>query len=99
MTGARPKTGEPSWRWRRILVYATVIACFLLIWRLVDSPDTRVNDTIAWMLSMIILTLVAWYTGAATIQDIIAIWTMRSARPYADAPADPPPASGDDPKR
>lgn len=88
------KLGEPSWMWRRILIYGTVIVCFWLIYLLINAPDTRVNDEIAWSLAMIIVLLVMTYTGAATVQDIIAIWTMRTARPYADqplAPVPPPP--------
>lgn len=91
MDGKATKTGEPSWLYRRWLVYAVVITCFVLLFRLIDSPDTRVNDTIAWSLCMIIMVLVAWYTGAATVQDIIAMMTMRTARPYADAPLPPTP--------
>lgn len=84
--GDKLKTGEPSWRWRRILIYGTVIACFALLYLLIGAQDTRVNDTIAWSAAMIIVLLVMTYTGAATVQDIIAIWTMRTARPYADQP-------------
>lgn len=87
------KTGEPSWRWRRILIYGTVIVCFYLLYLLINAPDTRVNDTIAWSLCMIIVLLVMTYTGAATVQDIIAIWTMRTARPYADNPVPVEPAA------
>lgn len=96
MDGAS-KTGEPSWKWRRILIYGAVVACFYLIYILINAPDTRVNDTIAWSLSMIIVLLVMTYTGAATVQDIIAIWTMRTARPYADVPLDPTPAAPEPP--
>lgn len=92
MDGKATKTGEPSWLYRRWLVYAVVVVCFALLYRLIDSPDTRVNDTIAWSLCMIIMVLVAWYTGAATVQDIIAMMTMRTARPYADVPLEPTPA-------
>lgn len=83
---ARRPTGEPSWRYRRILIYATVIVCFVLIYILIGAADTRVNDTIAWSLCVIITILVMTYTGAATVQDVIAIWTTRSSRPYADPP-------------
>lgn len=91
MDGKVTKTGEPSWLYRRWLVIGVVITCFALLYRLIDSPDTRVNDTIAWSLCMIIMVLVAWYTGAATVQDVIAMMTMRTARPYADAPLPPTP--------
>jgi hypothetical protein len=85
------KTGEPSWLWRRLLTYVTVIVCFWLIYILINAPDTRVNDTIAWSLCMVIVLLVMTYTGAATAQDIVAMMTMRTARPYADAPLPPTP--------
>lgn len=92
MKPRRPKAGEPSWRYRRILIYATVVACFWFIYLLMDKPDTRVNDTIAWSLCAIVAVLVLVYTGFATAQDIAAIWTTRTARPYADPPLDPVPA-------
>ena len=56
-----------------------------------DKPDTRVNDTIAWSLCAIVAILVLVYTGFATLQDIAAIWTTRTARPYADPPVEPVP--------
>ena len=88
------QTGEPSWRWRRILIYCTVFTCFALIYLLIGAADTSVNDTIAWSLCMIIVLLVMTYTGAATVQDIVAIWTMRTARPYAEPPPPPVPRDG-----
>ncbi len=82
-------TGEPSWKWRRILIYITVAACFADIYLLIDAKDTALNGIIAqgsfWTLVAIVMT----YTGAATVQDIIAIWTMRTARPYAEQPLEP----------
>jgi hypothetical protein len=87
------KSGEPSWRYRRILIYGTVVLCFVLLYFLIGAADTRVNDTLAWSICVIIVLLVMTYTGAATFQDVAAIWTMRSARPYADPPTEPvPPA-------
>lgn len=84
--------GEPSWKWRRIIIYAVLIwACYQLF-LLIDAEDSRLNETIAWGWQVIVMVLVTGYTGFATAQDIAAIWTTRTARPYADPPVDPVPA-------
>jgi hypothetical protein len=91
----KPAPGMPSWAWRRILIYSVVTYSFYHLHELVNAPDTRVNDTIAFGLLTLVSVLVLGYTGLATAQDIAAIWTTRTARPYADPPADPvdaPPA-------
>jgi hypothetical protein len=76
-------TGEPSWRYRRIMVFAIVAFCMLMLWLLIDRTDTGLNGTIAagllWLLGVIALL----YTGFATVQDVIAIWRTRSGLPYA----------------
>jgi len=88
---AKP-TGEPSWRYRRLLTYAIIIWAAGMIWLLIDASDTRLNETIAWGLLGLILFAYGFYTGAATTQDVVAIMTTRSARPYAEdpKPIDPP---------
>lgn len=84
------KNGEPSWRYRRLAIYAvTIWGCFQL-WLLVDSQDTRVNETIAWGWQVMILALVLGYTGFATVQDITAIWRTRSGKPYREEGRCPP---------
>ena len=78
-------TGEPGWKWRRAIIFPVIaFAC----WRLMmmeGAADTRVNDTIAWGWQLLIAVLVLAYTGLATLQDIAAIWTTRSALPYTPA--------------
>jgi hypothetical protein len=86
---AGKKNGEPSWRYRRLAIYAvTIWGCFQL-WLLVDSQDTRVNETIAWGWQVMILALVLGYTGFATVQDMTAIWRTRSGKPYSQDAAPP----------
>lgn len=88
---ATKPTGEPSWFWRRNLLFVVVAWSFFQIFLLVNGPDTRVNDTISWGLVLLIMVLVTGYTGLATAQDIAAIWTTRTAKPYADPPQEPTP--------
>jgi len=93
---APKKTGEPEWFWRRWLVFTTTGWSFFQVYLLINAPDTRVNDTIAFGLLVLISSLVLGYTGLATAQDIAAIWTTRTAKPYADPPQEPtPPPPGD----
>lgn len=76
-------TGEPSWRWRRITVFFGIGFSALLLARLIDAEDTAVNETIAsgafWLFGVLVLV----YTGFATVQDVTAMITTRSGRPYA----------------
>jgi hypothetical protein len=85
------KDGSPGWMWRRWVIFPLIAyAC----WRLAvmeNAPDTRLNDTIAWGWQLLIMVLVLFYTGFATMQDIAAIWVTRSGRPYA-AEQQPEPA-------
>lgn len=77
------KTGEPSWRYRRLAIFLVSIwACYQLA-ELVDAADSRLNETIAWGWQLILIALVLGYTGFASIQDIVAIYTTRSGRPYS----------------
>lgn len=80
-------TGEPSWRWRRIACFVIMAFCFFVIGGigvLPEAADTRINETIVssafWLLGMVFLL----YSGFATTQDVAAILTARSGRPYAE---------------
>lgn len=89
-------TGEPSWRWRRSLVLATIGFCMIQTGRMIDAADTQLNILIAsgyfWLGGGLAIT----YSGLATIQDLTAIIVTRSGRPYAEnpppTPVDHPPA-------
>lgn len=87
-----PKPGEPSWRYRRLLVYAVILWASYQLWVLIDRQDSRLNETIAFGWQVILATVVLGYLGFATAQDISAIMTTRTARPYADPPPPPTPA-------
>lgn len=81
---ARKKHGEPAWMWRRVIIFPIVFwACYQLH-LLVNAPDTRVNETIAYGWIMLIAILILGYTGFATVQDVIAIWRTGRALPYQD---------------
>lgn len=82
---SKPPRGEPSWRYRRLVIYAvTIWACWQL-YLLIDAQDTRLNETLAWGWQVLIITLVLGYTGFATVQDVIAIWRSRSGNPYRES--------------
>ncbi len=96
------KTGEPGWAWRRIMIFPIVSwACWQLM-LLINAPDTRVNETIAYGWLMLIGILVLGYTGFATVQDVTAIWRTGTGLPYKDPPAaidgEPQPQPDPEPK-
>ncbi|WP_174051650.1 hypothetical protein [Rhizobium rhizogenes] len=85
---ATKKHGEPPWMWRRVIIFPVVAwACYQLH-ILINAPDTRVNETIAYGWMMLIGILILGYTGFATAQDVIAIWRTGRALPYRED-ADP----------
>lgn len=89
-------TGEPSFRWRRFSFFLIVGLCFIQMPAMAFLPlipDTAVNLKIAEGS----LDLAGWafliYAAGAGAQDIAAIVTTRSARPYSpEASPGPPPA-------
>lgn len=88
------KTGEPSWKWRRLVVFATIGFCFVGVASLIDATDTELNQTIASGLLYLAGVTILGYTGLATAQDVAAIITARTGRPYAaDMPPAPPPTN------
>lgn len=89
---AKKPAGEPSWTYRRAMTFAVMLFAGWQLHRLTSMPDTRVNETIAWGWQVIMAVLALCYTGFATVQDVVAIWTTRTARPYADPPVEPTPA-------
>ncbi|MEH7903984.1 hypothetical protein V7794_22575 [Rhizobium laguerreae] len=82
---AKP-SGEPGWQWRKAAIFPNIIVSFWLIYVLIGSQDSRVNETIAWGLIVNIISSVFFYTGFATAQDIAAIFATRTGLPYATPP-------------
>lgn len=77
--------GKPDWVFRRLVIFPVVIwACYQLH-ILINAPDTRVNETIAYGWMMLIGILILGYTGFATAQDIAAIWRTGRAQPYVES--------------
>lgn len=78
----KPKTGEPSWRWRRTATFLMIAYCMGGLAGMVDRADTELNGTIAsglmWLLGVTFL----GYAGFATAQDVAAIIAARSGLPY-----------------
>jgi len=67
----------------------------MIAW-MVDRADTQLNMVIASGLLWLAGVLILGYAGLATVQDVSAIITTRTGRPYADpvappTPVDPPP--------
>lgn len=92
------KNGEPKWVWRRVIIFPVVgWACYQLN-VLINAPDTRVNETIAYGWMMLIGILVLGYTGFATAQDVAAIWRTGRAKPYRDFEDDREPPSYPEPE-
>lgn len=91
---AKP-TGEPGWTWRRALcIILVAYACYQL-GQMVNAPDTRVNDTIAWVWGVVIIAMGMSFFGFATAQDIAAIMATKSGLPYSpvSSPAEPTPGT------
>ena len=91
-------SGEPSWFYRRTMAFLIVGFCFCMVALALDRADTELNQAIVsgafWLMGIVFLL----YGGFATVQDVMAIWTMRTARPYGDPPpppVDPAPTSPD----
>lgn len=80
----RKRTGEAKWVWRRAIIFPVVGWACYEIDALITAADTRVNETIAYGLMMLIAILILGYTGFATAQDVAAIWRTGRANPYRD---------------
>jgi hypothetical protein len=82
--------GEPSWKWRRLVIFSVTIWGIYQLHILVNENDSRLNETIAFGWQVLIGALVLGYTGFATAQDIAAIWRTRRGNPYSPPPSDEP---------
>jgi len=81
------KSGKPAWGWRRLIIFPVVTwGCYQLM-LMINAPDTRVNEMIAYGWMVLIGILILGYTGFATVQDVIAIWRTGTGLPYKDPPA------------
>lgn len=108
MKGSAKNTGEPGWKWRRMIIFPVVIYGCWQLRLLIDAPDTRVNEILASSWAMLVAALVLGYSSLATIQDVAAIWRTGTGLPYATPPvaidgepapsADQPPMPGNYPQ-
>lgn len=83
---AKEPTGEPTWRWRRTLIFVVVAVA---MWRLIElegAADNTLNQVLAQGWLWVLFGLLSVYTGFASAQDLLAIFTTRSGRPYAKVP-------------
>lgn len=76
-------SGEPGWKWRRAMIFPLVIYGCWELSLLKYAADTQVNARLVdgWML--LIVAMAFFYTGFATVQDVVAIWRTRTGLPYA----------------
>lgn len=78
-------TGEPSFRWRRIAFFGIVGYAFLAVPLLAFLPPIDDN---AVKIAQSLIDMAGWaflvYAAGAGAQDITAIVTTRSAKPYAE---------------
>jgi hypothetical protein len=83
--------GEPSWKWRRAVLFVIIAYCMAMLSFLVGDEDTRLHETLATGHIMLLAALVLGYQGFATAQDIAAIMATKSGTPYAPPPPPTPP--------
>lgn len=83
--------GEPSWKWRRLVLFVVASYCMGMLVALIGDADTRLHETLAWGHIMLLAALVLGYQGFATAQDIAAIMATKSGTPYAPPPPPPQP--------
>lgn len=88
----KKQSGEPSWFYRRLAIYGGLLWSAYQLNELRDATDSRLNESLAWGWQLVFVALIFFYTGFATMQDIVAIWTTRTAKPYAEPPQEPTPA-------
>lgn len=82
---AKP-SGEPGWKWRKMLMFPIV---GVAVWRLIaleSAADTTVNQIQVQGWFWLLFGYFCVFTGFATAQDIMAIFATRSGLPYASPP-------------
>jgi hypothetical protein len=92
---AAKATGEPGWTWRRSVLIGIIVVSFYLLWTIIQGPGGQTNATIAIGLIWSIFGAGLIYAGFATVQDVAAIITTKSALPYSpqSSPAEPTPGA------
>jgi hypothetical protein len=80
-------TGEPSFRWRRVSFFMIAGYCLLFLPVLAYLPEISHNNL---KVAEALIDLAGWafliYAAGAGAQDITAIVTAKSGRPYAAPP-------------
>lgn len=82
---AKP-TGEPGWKWRRWLIFPVCVFCAYELDMLRRTPD--VSDDVLKLLiyvnAVALVSVVMFYSGFATVQDVIAIIKTGRGLPYKE---------------
>ena len=85
---AKP-TGEPGWKWRRWLIFPICVFCAYELDMLRRTPE--VSDDVLKLLiyvnAVVLVSVVMFYSGFATIQDVIAIIKTGRGLPYKEEPS------------
>ena len=83
------QSGEPSWRWRRVMILSVVAFSLWTLHDMQDAADTLTNRAIIDAAFMLAMAFGLGYAGLSTAQDISAIWRTGSGLPYKpDRPDD-----------
>lgn len=80
------KTGEPGWLFRRWLVFPTMAFSAWQLEMLRHTDSIEVVKLLVWTHGFTMVALVLFYTGFATIQDVIAIIKTGRGLPYKEDP-------------
>ncbi len=78
------KTGEPGWTYRRWLVFPSMAFSMVQLELLRRTESVEVAKLLVYTHGFTMVCMVFFYTGFATIQDVIAIIKTGRGLPYKD---------------
>ena len=67
----KPNAGRPSWKNRRLVIFATLIFCaFCVMYIMFQGNDTRVNETIVLSCFALAGSVIGFYVAGAAWTDV-----------------------------